>query len=214
MTTISKNTDPGIYIIESLDFDDEQGPMEGKILSNILELEGLDYRYHYVRTKTELQHFIDDFVDSRLRFLHLSFHGDEDSIATTLEEITHDELGKMLEGKLKYRRLFMSACASVNDSLAENVVKISGSNSIIGPSSTVDMDEIAIFWASFYHLMFKNNPTAMKKKDIVKTLDSLVKLYNLSIKYYKKSARKPYYSEERIASSEPSPDFTDYEDAY
>lgn len=164
MTTISKNTDPGIYIIESLDFDDEQGPMEGKILSNILELEGLDYRYHYVRTKSELKHFIDDFVDSGLRFLHLSFHGDENSIATTLEEITHNELGTMLDGKLKYRRLFMSACASVNDSMAENIMKISGSNSIIGPSLPVDMDEIAIFWASFYHLMFKNNPTAMKKR--------------------------------------------------
>ena len=212
--TVSKDTEPGIYIIESLDFDDEKAPMEGKILSNILELEGLEYRYCYVRTKTELQHFINDFVHSKLRFLHLSFHGDENSIATTLETVTHDELGKMLEDKLKYRRLFMSACSSVNDSLAGNVMKISRTNSIIGPSESVDMDEIAIFWASFYHLMFKNNPTGMKRKDIVTTLDSLVKLYNLPIKYYKKSTKKPYYSEEQLVQSAPSPDFTDFEDTY
>ncbi len=185
--------------------------MEGKLLSNILELAGLDYKYNYVRTKKELAHFIDDFTESELRFLHLSFHGDEDSIATTLEQVSHEELGEMLEGKLKYRRLFMSACSSVNNSLAEKVMKISRSNSIIGPSETVDMDEIAIFWASFYHLMFKNNPRAMKKKDIVATLDKLVKLYNLPIKYYKKSSKLPYYSEERLASSTPSPTFTDFE---
>ena len=51
----------------------------------------------------------------------------------------------------------------------------------------------------------------MKKKDIVTTLDSLVKLYNLSIKYYKKTVKKPYYSEERLASSQPKPTFTDFE---
>jgi len=211
MTVITKNTVPGIYIIESLDFEDESGPMEGKLLSDILELAGLDYRYSYVRTKTELLHFIDDFVASELRFLHLSFHGDGESIQTTLEKISHTELGRMLEGKLKFRRLFMSACASVNDSLAHSVMNVSRCNSLIGPSQTVDMDEIAIFWASFYHLMFKNNPMAMKKKDIVITLDSLVKLYNLPIKYYKKSSKRPYYSEETLASSQPKPTFTDFE---
>jgi hypothetical protein len=189
MTAISKNTVRGVYIIESLDFEDERGPMEGKLLSDILELAGIDYKYTYVRTITELLHFIDDFVASELRFLHLSFHGDKDSVQTTLEIISHIELGQILGEKLQFRRLFMSACASVNDSLAHNIMEISKCNSIVGPSRTVDMDEIAIFWASFYHLMVKNNPTAMKKKDIVSTLDSLVKLYNLPIKYYKKSSK-------------------------
>lgn len=207
----SKNTEPGVYIIESLHIDDENDFMEGRMLSGILELAGLNNKYNYVRTERELAYFLDDFINSGFRFLHLSFHGNETSISTTLDEISHAGLGKLLEGKLIYRRLFMSACSSVNDSLAKNVMKISGCNSIIGPSEVVDMDEIAIFWASFYHLMFKKNSVAMKKKDIISTLDSLVKLYDLPIKYYKKSTRTPYYNEQKLTLESPLPMVTDYD---
>ncbi len=207
---LGKHTEAGVYIIESLDFEDENTPKEGKMISDILELSGIENTYQYVRTKAELIYFIDDFAHSNLRFLHLSCHGDNNSITTTLDNISHIELSKILYGKLKFRRLFLSACSTVNDSLAKYLFKNSGCNSIVGPNEDVHMDEIAIFWASFYHLMFKNNPSAMKKKDLVATLDSLVKLYNVPICYYKKSTRSPYYNEEKIEQSTPKPKFEDF----
>lgn len=184
--------------------------MEGRMIADFLEKAGIENRYIYIRTEKELVYAIDDFNTSNLRFLHLSLHGDQTAVSTTMDVITHKRLGELLEEKLKFRRLFLSACATVNNSLAKNVIKISRANSIIGPSENVDMDEIAVFWASFYHLMFKANPSAMKQKDLVDTLDKLVKLYNVPIKYYKKSTKSPYYREQRILEHTPKPDFTDF----
>jgi len=208
---ISKNTSPSVFIIESLDFDDENGPREGKLISDILEMSGINNKYVYVRTKAELIHFIDQYIKSQFRFLHISCHGDENHLATTLDKISHVELGEIFSGRLKYRRLFLSACASVNESLAESLFKKTGCNSIVGPNKTVYMDEIAIFWASFYHLMFKTNPSAMKKVDLISTLDTLAKLYLIPIKYYKKSTRHPYYSEQRLVQGASKPRLTDFD---
>jgi len=206
----SKHTDPGIFIIESLEFEDESIPKEGEMIANILEMSSLKYRYIYIRTKDELVFAINEFIKSNLRFLHLSCHGNDESIATTLHIISHSDLSELLVDKLKYRRLFLSACSTVNDSLATNLFKVSRCNSIIGPEKAVNMDEIAIFWASFYHLMFKGNPSVMRKKDIVDTLDKLVKLYNIPFVYYRKSTIKPYFKTERFIVQAQKPDFSDF----
>jgi hypothetical protein len=206
---IEKKTMPGVFIIESLDLDDEDGPREGNFISDSLEMSGIDNKYAYVRTKTELIYFIDQFIESQFRFLHISCHGNEHGISTTLEKISHEELGEIFDGRLKYRRLFLSACATVNESLANNLFRKSGCNSIVGPNKSVNMDEIAIFWASFYHLMFKNNPSAMKKVDLISTLDTLAKLYDIPIKYYKKSTKVPHYSEQKLMRGQSKPSLTD-----
>ncbi|WP_295792274.1 hypothetical protein [Mucilaginibacter sp.] len=208
---VSKVTLPGVYIIESLDIDDENGPREGKIIADILEMSGIENQYFYVRTKDELVYFIDKFVESEFRFLHLSCHGNEHGIATTLDNISNEELKNILKGKLKFRRLFLSACAAVNPNLACSLFPSSQCNSIVGPSQAVFMDEIAIFWASFYHLMFKNNPSAMKKIDLISTLDSLAKLYVIPIKYFKKKLGTPFYSEQKLMSGASKPSLSDYD---
>lgn len=174
-------------------------------------MSGIPVEYFYVRSYDEFEHFIGEFVKSNLRFLHISCHGDKDVIKLTLEDICNEDLGSLLKDKLKYRRLFLSACAAVNVGLAEHLFPMSGCNSLIGPSKKVKMKEIAIFWASFYHLMFKVNYRAMKKKDLISNLDALAKLYMIPIKYFKTSTRAPFFSEQRLTQTSAKPVTTDFD---
>lgn len=93
-----KNTSKSdVFIIESLSFDDESESLhEGKLLSNILELNGKNPIYYYIRTKRECDEVLSIFEDSEYRYLHLSCHGSSNSMETTLDSISFKELGSIL----------------------------------------------------------------------------------------------------------------------
>ncbi|MNL72308.1 hypothetical protein D3C87_1976000 [compost metagenome] len=74
------------------------------------------------------------------------------------------------------------------------------------------MKDVAIFWASFYHLMFKSNSKAMKKVDLIANLDSLAKLFSIPVKYFKKSTKRPFFSEQKLLQGSSKPTLTDIED--
>ena len=141
---------PEVFIIESLEFDDEEEErFEGRILADILRLAGKKPIYYYVRTKRELVAVLDLFERSQYRYLHLSCHGDDESIATTLDdEIGFRELSEIMNPHLKRRRLFVSSCDVVNDQLAKTLMP-SGCLSITGPTQKVGFAEAAILWTSF-----------------------------------------------------------------
>lgn len=181
---------PDVFIIESLGFDDERDELyEGKILSNILELNGKNPIYYYIRTKREFEEVLDFFEDSRYRYLHLSCHGSKNSMETTLDSITFTELEEILKPCLSYRRLFLSACSMVNKSLAKSILADSKCHSIIGPYAPVRFSDSAIFWASFYHLMFAENDNSMVLKDIRSSIKKLTNLYEVPINYYSASTK-------------------------
>jgi len=210
-SNISKKTKAGVFIIESLDFEDESENKEGEILYQILQMSGIPVQYYYVRSYDEFSHFLDEFVQSNLRFLHISCHGDVSGIKLTLEIICNEDLGSLLRDKLRYRRLFLSACEAVNIDLAKNLFPQSGCNSLVGPNKKVKMNEIAIFWASFYHLMFKVNNKAMKKKDLIENIAALASLYKIPIKYFKTSNKDPFYTEEKFTQVSGKPISTDFD---
>ena len=107
----TERTKPEVFIIESLDWIDEQkGRYEGRILTDILRLSGKKPIYYYVRTKQELVELMHLFQATRYRYLHLSCHGDADSIKTTLDIIDFKELGTILNPYMHRRRLFVSSC--------------------------------------------------------------------------------------------------------
>lgn len=148
-------TIPEIFIVESLRFDDEASDSyEGKIISNILHLNGKNSKYYYIRTRRELEEVVGIFDASRYRYLHLSCHGSPQSMATTLDTIPFEQLGGILQPHLHNKRLFLSACEMVNEELAKAIIPDSGCYSIIGPSESVKFSDAAILWASFYHLIF------------------------------------------------------------
>lgn len=184
MTDIEK-TKPYVFIIESLDFEDEETQaFEGEIISKILKLSNIEHKYYYIRTKKELEYLLNEFLNLNYRYLHISCHGNENSISTTLDDIKFDKLSILLADKLDNKRLFLSSCLSTNEKLADCIFPISDCYSIIGPDKKINMDDAAIFWASFYQIMFKKNPKAMKKNDLKPMLEKLKKLYGISLKYY------------------------------
>ena len=184
-------TKPEVFIVETLKFKDERkGRLEGKVLTDMLELIGKSPRYYYIRTRKELKSVLKIFSRSRYRYLHLSCHGDEESIGTTLDEIKFKELGKILKPHLKKRRLFVSSCEVVNDQFAKAVMRASGCLSIAGTSDEVDFDQAAALWVSFYYLAFKDpEATILKGREVRSVLEELARLFDVPIAYYGKSGR-------------------------
>jgi hypothetical protein len=180
---------PDVFIIESLDPDDEgNGRFEGAIISRILRLHGKNCRYRYVRTRQQFEDAVEEFGNSRYRYLHLSCHGDEESMCTTnLDEIDFEELGEILRPHLAERRVFVSACSMVSRDLARYLIPGSRCNSVIGPAEDVRFTDAAVFWSSMYHLMFTHNDRAMKKKELQLFLGRTAKLFQVKIRYFSKS---------------------------
>lgn len=174
----------GVFIIESLTFEDEKHDrFEGKFLSRILKLGGINTDYYYIRTLKEFEKVLEIFVESEFRYLHISCHGNEDFIETTLDQINFEQLSEMLESKLKFRRLFISACLVVNKNLAENIFLSSKCYSIIGFDKVVYFSEAAITWASFYHLL--SHKDKINTDNVSPILKSLSALYAIPINYFK-----------------------------
>lgn len=183
--TAFENTLPYVFIIESLDFDDEKNQAyEGEIISRILSMSNIEHRYYYIRTKREFEHFIDEFVESNYRYLHISCHGSEDKISTTLDDIYFQDLELILGDKLDRKRLFLSSCLSTNESLAKSILPNSECFSIIGPNEEINMDDAAIFWSSFYQKMFKDNDRYMQNDKVKEAIKSLKEFFNVPIRYF------------------------------
>jgi len=183
--TTTTTTKPNVFIIESLRFQDEDSNyFEGQIIFSILNFGDIEHKYYYIRTKAELIHLIEEFNNSNYRYLHISMHGNKNSLGTTLDDLPFRDLSFMLENCLDKKRLFVSACSAVNKSLATEIFGLTDCYSIIGPHKDIDMDDAAIFWASFYHLMFKQNKKSMKRDIIEQTLKDLVKTHKIPITYF------------------------------
>ena len=173
-----------MFIIESLEFNDEEKErFEGRILADILRLSGKKPIYYYVRTRQELVAVLDLFERSQYRYLHLSCHGDDESVATTLDHIGFRELGEFMNPHLNGRRLFMSSCDVVNDQLAEALMP-SGCLSITGPTQEVGFAEAAILWTSFYHLAFFRSRNRWKGTELKLILKELAPLLAMELAYY------------------------------
>ena len=178
-------TVPEVFIVESLGFDDEANDRcEGRIISNILHLNGKHSIYYYIRTRREFEEVMRIFDKSQYRYLHLSCHGSSESMATTLDIIPFEQLGEILRPYLHNKRVFISACEMVNEDLAKAIIPDSGCYSIIGPSEPVAFSDAAILWASFYHLIFNYDEERIERKGIIKYCQHIVNLFGVPLNYY------------------------------
>jgi len=178
-----------VFILESLDFEDEEkGNYEGEIIYKILQMSSVDCEYYYFRTKQEFEYFIQKFKESNFRYLHLSCHASEEGLQTTLNDfIGVSELSMILENVLDKRRLFLSACSLTTDSFANLVFKNTDCYSIMGAPEDINMNDSAIFWASFYHLLFNREKNYIKHEEIKTILYKLRQPFEIPIRYYRKS---------------------------
>jgi hypothetical protein len=151
----------GLYIIESLKFEDERRRREGRIIKQILRLCDFHSKYIYIRTKRELDLALKGFEESRFRYLHFSCHGNRDTVAFTLDKMSFDDFAAKVKPYLDRKRVFFSACEVVNSQLAEALMADSGCYSIIGPKAAINFDDALLMWASFYHLAFRDGEKAL-----------------------------------------------------
>lgn len=190
---------PSVFIIESLRFKDETDRREGEILQRILKLSGKDSAYVYIRTRKELEAVLRRFDDLKMRYLHISCHGSQDSLSLTLDRIKFTEFGKIVGPYLSgSRRLFCSACEIVNEELAAAVIPVSECRSIIGPNKTITFGDAALMWASFYHLVFRENPKGMNRTQIVSALERICKAFSVRFTYFRREDAPPYFIRESL----------------
>jgi hypothetical protein len=178
--------DPNVFIIESLKLEDElhEEKFEGKILSQILRLNRKEPIYYYIRTKTELTEMLKEFGESDYRYLHLSCHANPKLLATTFDSLSFAEFGSIARRYLNGRRVFLSACAAVNKRLAKEIFRESGCQSLIGPSRKIGFGDAAIAWATFYHMMFKENQEKMIRGTITEGLKTIQSAFGVNMRYY------------------------------
>jgi len=194
-----------VFIIESVGADDEEEgrKKEGRILTDILSLSGKDTKYVYIRTAKELRFVLEQFGKSDLRYLHLSCHGSKNALFTTLDTISFEHFGQLARPYLKGRRIFLSTCEATNERLAKQVIPKSGCYSVIGPAGSIEFGDAAIMWASFYHLMFKTNPNAMKRKVIKEILPRICTTFGVSMRYFASSNVSPFYTKKVFTPRQP-----------
>ena len=175
----------GVFIIESMRSDDElNGKLDGKILKEILELCSIPNEYHYIKTKLELSDVIKRFSETDFGFLHLSCHGDAECFALTCEDVKFEELGIIIGEHMKYRRLFLSVCKTARFELAKYFIPKHHCYSIVGTPNSIAIDKAAIFWSSFYYLMYSKDKVSMKQVDILPTLLNLTNIFQMKLNYY------------------------------
>lgn len=183
------STTPDVYVIESLDPDDEgNGRFEGAVLTQVLRLHEKTPKYEYVRTRDQFEKAVGRFGASRYRYLHISAHADSEGMCTTnQEEIDFDELAEMLKPHLGGRRLFLSACSMVHHDMAATLIPGTGCYSVVGPTQDIRFADAAIVWASIYHLMFTANASKMKHKELKQQLQRVTELFDVRLAYYSAS---------------------------
>ncbi len=180
----TKKTEPKVFIIESLTFENEEMNLfEGQIISNILQFSNIESKYYYIRTKREFEKVVKLFEKSRYRYLHISCHGGENSIWTTLDKIPFEQLGIILKNSLSNKRLFLSACSVVNNELAKHIIPTTDCYSVIGPQNDIEFRDAVIMWASFYHLMFKEDYKRMSRSGITGSLQKVVNTFQQPFSY-------------------------------
>jgi hypothetical protein len=181
-------TKPDLFIVESLDLEDEElGRQEGEILARMLKLSGkTSTKYYYIRTERELDEIIDLFDSSDYRYLHISCHANKRGMGTTFDSISYTSLGEKLKECLEGKRVFVSACEMANDTLATELLKKTGFYSLIGPAAKINFDDSAAFWVTFYHLMFKLDDKRMKHRNVEFYVKELSTLFDEPINYFRR----------------------------
>lgn len=184
-------THPDVFIIESLDPDDEgNGRFEGSVVSHVLRLHGKNPIYSYVRTRHQFERAVAKFGKSNYRYLHISAHAEREGMCTTnQEEIDYDELAEILYPHLKGRRLFLSACSMVHEDMAKEIIPRTQCYSVVGPREDIPFTTAAVFWPALYHLMFTFKDTAMSHKALKETLARVSDLFDTEIGYFSKSKK-------------------------
>ncbi|MBL6447623.1 hypothetical protein JMN32_14995 [Fulvivirga sp. 29W222] len=185
-----KRSKYGVFIIESLRKDDY---FDGENLSQILELSIIDNVYREVYSKEDFERALEEFQESKFRYLHFSCHADFEGFEINGDEITNLEISEMLKGKVKDKRVFLSACKGGNRNIATVAIANNDARSVIGTPIDLHFDKAALFWPAFYHVINMADKSKMNKRNLSHTLKKCVDLFHIPINYYHRINGKRKY---------------------
>lgn len=175
----------GVFIVESMDIENEQdGHLNGKVLSKILDLCDIPCKYFYIRTRTELKEIIKLFGDCDFGFIHFCCHANNTGLEFTYDFVSFAELEAIIGPYMKYRRLFLSACEAAVFDLAKHFIPKHHTYSVIGTPDAITYDKAAIFWSSFYYLMYETDQRQMWQKYLIPTLTTITQTFNFKLNYF------------------------------
>ncbi len=179
-------TKPETFILESLAHEDELATrLDGKVLYDVLKLQGKNPLYYYFRTQRELVEFSKIFRDSGYRYLHLSCHGNAETVSYTFGESVYTEFARLFERKLHNRRLFVSGCNLGNMNFAKAIFATNGGMySVTAPTKKVFFDQSISFWSAFYYMMHAWDSSAMKKKRLNQVFNQLSTIFEMPLAHY------------------------------
>ena len=188
------------FILESLSEDDELNQrLDGKVLYEVLRLQGKKPVYYYFRTQTELIRFSDIFRQSGYRYLHLSCHGNDSQLLFTFGQTDYDLFASIFEGKLNNRRLFISGCNLGNIEFAKAVFsKSGGMYSVTAPTRKVFFSQTTAFWPAFYYMMHAWDNSARKKQRLEHVLQRLSQIFEIPMAHYFKNTGKQGAVDEQL----------------
>ena len=182
-------THPDVFIIESLDVNEENAnQFLGRVIEQALFLSGLRPAYHYVRSKEEFRAAIELFHVSHYRNLHLSMHARNDLVALTEDILPNEEFAEILDGKLKNRRLFFSACCVGAGNLPSLIARRNhGGYSILSPIETLPFSVSCSLFPALYVSLLRNNASGFGSQELSVVLKPLAQLFKtpLQLIYYK-----------------------------
>ncbi len=188
----TSQTQAETFILESLNVDDEINQrMDGKVLFEVLKLQGKNPIYYYFRTRVELTKFAEIFRASGYRYLHLSCHGDEEVLQFTFGQTTYAEFAEIFGKKLNNRRLFISGCSLGNEDFAKSVFERSGgAYSVTAPIRKVFFSQTSSFWPAFYYMMHAWDAEAMKRQRLSHVLERLTEVFEMPMAHFFKNTAK------------------------
>jgi hypothetical protein len=177
------------FILESLDIDDEKEErLDGKILYDVLRLQGKIPIYYYFRTQSELVNFAKIFRDSGYRYLHLSCHGNNKQLYFTFGPCDYQIFADIFKNKLNNRRLFIAGCSLGNIRFAQKVFdKNPKMYSITAPIKNVFFSQTASFWPAFYFMMHAYDSTKMKTSRLSFVFTKLTEIFEMPLVHYHKN---------------------------
>jgi hypothetical protein len=171
----------GVFIIESLRGGDF---FDGENLNKILQLSEIASLYREVHSKDDFIEAIKEFKKSSLRYLHISCHADMKGLEINGDNISNSELSLIFKNKIERKRIFLSACKGSNRNMATAVIAKCGGQSVIGTPINLYFDKAALFWPSFYHVIYCLDKRKMNKHNLSTVLKKCVDLFDIPINYY------------------------------
>lgn len=175
----------GIFIIEGMEKDASESPMLKKMLS-LTKVNPL-IKIKKVRSRADFKKAIQSFKNSDFKFLHISTHGGTNYLKFENDKIEIPEFVDIIGPVSTDRRIFLSACSFATFNMAKEIIPKYHCLSIIGSPDIVDVDKAAVFWTSFYFLIFKiheSKDVSINQEVFFKVFKKLTSAFEYNLEYF------------------------------